>query len=270
MKIAAPLVSLVLSAACTPPLMPWSDYARLTHPVPYVVRVSGCGGALLYFGSRHTYDPADPELGEIDAAWRDFRPTLALNEGGDFRSRGDRDRDVKSAGEAGLVRYLAAARSVRVATLEPSAAAEVALLRERHFTDEQIKTFYVLRQVAELPERGKVDAYAAKMLDSFAHTHALPGAPALLAELDAGARRLLPTLADWRQIDKEWLDPFPDHPHAYTNAVANVLSSFRDEAMLKTIASALAAHERVLAVAGASHVVRQEQRLRAIVTRGCR
>jgi len=270
------LLLLVSDVACTirlPALMPWHEYTVVSHPVPYITRLSGCGGELLYFGSRHTYDPADPELAEIDAVWQRFGPTLVLNEGGSFRSTGDRTRDVKGAGEAGFLRYLAGTRGVRVSTLEPAPSAEVRMLRARAFSDEKIKTFYVLRQVAEFAgaSNGKpVDAYATRMLASFAGSHELRGPPATLGELETSSRTLLPALSDWRKIDTSWFDPFPEHVAGYTNEVSRELSSFRDLTMIDAIAVALHSGERVFAVVGASHVVRQDQRLREVVRRGCK
>jgi hypothetical protein len=268
--------SLSVLAGCRsgtlPPLMPWPAYARSSHSTPYVISVHGCGGEALYFGSRHTYDPGDPELEDIDRAWQRISPTLVLTEGGDFKASGDAARDVKSAGEAGLLRYLASVRNVRVSTLEPSPAEEVKLLRAKGLADERIKTFYVLRQIAELSDRSDRaanDAYAARMLQVFERSHALRGSPKTLEELDRAAHAFLPALADWRHIEKEYFDPFPDTVRGYTNDVSRELSSFRDLAMIDAIASALASGNRILAVAGASHVVRQERRLRATVRRRC-
>ena len=218
--------SLSVLAGCRsgtlPPLMPWPAYARSSHSTPYVISVHGCGGEVLYFGSRHTYDPGDPELEDIDRAWQRISPTLVLTEGGDFRASGDAARDVKRAGEAGFLRYLASVRNVRVSTLEPSPA-----------------------------------------------EHALRGSPKTLEELDRAAHAFLPALADWRHIEKEYFDPFPDTVRGYTNDVSRELSSFRDLVMIDAIASALTSGNTILAVAGASHVVRQERRLRATVQRRC-
>jgi hypothetical protein len=239
--------SLSVLAGCRsgalPPWMPWPTYSRSSHSTPYVISVHGCGGEVLYFGSRHTYDPGDPELEDIDRAWQRVSPTLVLTEGGDFRASGDAARDVKSAGEAGFVRYLASVRNVRVSTLEPS------------------------------PDVKGFDAFVAfgpqKFDQGFERSHALRGSPKTLDELDRAAHAFLPALDDWRHIEKEYFDPFPDTIRGYTNDVSKELSSFRDLAMIEAIESALASGNRILAVASASHVVRQERRLRTTVRRRC-
>lgn len=63
-------------------ILSYEEYARIEHDIPYVLRFSHGHGSLLFFGSAHTYDPGDPQVGRIAALWTDFRPTLAYNEGG--------------------------------------------------------------------------------------------------------------------------------------------------------------------------------------------
>ena len=47
---------------------------------PYVLELASARGALLYYGSRHTRDPDDPQIAGMLARWRTFRPTVAVAE----------------------------------------------------------------------------------------------------------------------------------------------------------------------------------------------
>ena len=116
--------------------------------IPYVLKDETRAGALLLYGAAHSSDPAHPQFAEICRQWTEFRPTVALNEGGSPCFTGDADRSISRNGEAGLVVYLAVANRTPVVTFEPPLAAEIAALRPR-FSPEQIAVFYVLRLVAQ-------------------------------------------------------------------------------------------------------------------------
>lgn len=102
-------VVLLLLAACGPrPIMTWPEYDRLHTSWPYVVRI----GTLYYFGAAHTFDPNDPQIPQIEAAWNAFKPDIAFTEGGNPPIEKTREAAVRKAGEPGLVRFLAARDSV--------------------------------------------------------------------------------------------------------------------------------------------------------------
>lgn len=268
MAVIRPTIVLVVVAAfaCAvkPGIMTWEEYGALSHGYPYVVRLSSAEGQLLYFGSRHVYDPADPQVTEIQKLWAEFAPTEALNEGGDPPVAGTIEDAVRQFGEPGLVRYLAARDDTPVMSLEPSRATEVPMLLP-HYSREQIKLFYILRQVPHyrqatlsVPMEKKIE----EDLRWFAAQYDLPGAPRTLAEVQELCGSLLPEVAHWSDVPQSYFDPLSEITH-FTNDISRRLSDLRDEHMVDLLAKKMKGGARVFAVVGGSHVVMQEPALRA-------
>ncbi|HEX8720305.1 MAG TPA: hypothetical protein VF736_06670 [Pyrinomonadaceae bacterium] len=246
--------------------MSFAEYAKKRHRVPYVLKLNAGRGRLLYFGARHVFGPDDPELTRIEKLWAEFKPEVAFFEGADPESiptpAGSR---AEVRGESGLVVFLAARDEVPARTLEPSRKGEVALLLEK-YSPEEVKVFYVLRQVPQFrsgTHSESVEAYTENVLGGLSLLPELKGAPRTVAELEASCARLFPQLADWRDVPQAWFDPVPSPPPTYLNNVSRILSEFRDRHMLTLLTSQLSAGKRVFAVVGASHVVMQEPALRA-------
>lgn len=257
---------LLLAVGCSParPLT-YREYARIKHPVPYVLQLSVGEHRLLYFGAAHTHDPADPEIADIRKRWHELGPDLAFNEGGNPPVLNDADTAVRELGEAGLVRHLAALDRIPVRSLEPAAEEEVALLRQRGVVAEEICVFYVTRQVSELPRRDVAAADdLAERISRDLHRHpALASCPRSVEALLPLVERLLPSETRWPEVPPRWFDPVPQSTERFTNRISRQLSELRDAHMVETLTHALVDHQRVFAVVGASHVVVQEPALRA-------
>lgn len=247
-------------------VLSYEEYARIEHDTPYVLRFDRGSGALLFFGSAHIYDPEDPQIADIVARWSEFRPTLAYNEGGDPPAEPALTDAVSRFGESGLVRHLGVRDRIPVANIEPPMARQVEDLRAAGFSDEQIKLFFVLRQVPQ--HQGRTgspmsDARAIEVLAYFTQVTGLHGPPATPAQLAAACTRLLPPLGDWRDVPQAWFDPAVSRPPAFTGTASLRLSVLRDAWVVDLLAAAVHRGERVFAVMGASHVVVQEPALRA-------
>jgi hypothetical protein len=246
-------------------IMTFEEYVQgPLRPMPHIVVLSAGHGQLFCFGTRHTFDPADWQLRAIEDYWRQYHPTLALNEGGDPPVLPSRDETVSRFGEAGFVRYLAQADRTPVRSLEPLPGEEHALLLE-DFSAEQIKLFYVLRGVAQFRKSRNdesVEDFVAKVLAGLSSAPGLAGAPASLPEFEQSYARLFSEPSDWRNVPAAWFDPAVSKPATYTNRVSRRLSEFRDRHMVNLLVGEVRKGERVFAVVGGSHVIMQERALR--------
>ena len=249
------LASLFLMAACATrpaPIMPWPD----NWPQwPYIVTMD-CrgGGALHYFGASHTYDPADPQVGQIEEAWKRFRPDIAFNEGGSPPYEKTIEEAVRKSGEAGLVRFLAMRDDIPVMSIDPSRAEEVAVLSSK-FTREEIKLFFLLRSAMQFIARNGsagVDAEMERILEIYDGSPGLRGSPRSVDEI----RRLYPA---YPVVPPDHFDP------AKRGTLFNEIASsdFRDRHMVDLLTKHLRDGRRVFAVAGGSHVFMQEPALRS-------
>lgn len=251
-------------------LMSFEEYVKTPHRVPYILELASGKGRLVYFGARHTYDPNDPQLARIEKLWLMLEPDLAFFEGADpenipapVKTR----EEVVRGGEPGFVLFLASRDGVPVKTLEPSRRDEIALLLEK-YSAEEVKVFYVLRQVPEFKSGQHdetIESYTRNVLGWLSLSPELKGAPRTIAELKASSARLFPQLADWREAPQTWFDPAVSPPLTYLNHISRQLSEFRDRHMLVLLTEQVAQGKRVFAAVGASHVVMQERALRGAI-----
>ncbi len=262
------LLSFSATIAQTPNagIMSFEEYSKTSPSFPYIVELKIGKGSLFYYGARHVYDPKDAQSAHIQKLWKEFRPTVAYHESTGTSLAKTVEEAVSTSGESGLVRFLAVRDKVPYFSLEPNRKDEVALMLET-FTPEQVKVFFVLRQVPQFIERKsdeKIEDFMTTFLKNVSYIPGLETAPPnTVAELDKASLWLSPQLKDWRTADRSWSDPVATK--AYTNIIARMSSEFRDLHMVKLLVDKVKEGERVFAVVGGTHVVMQEPALKAFV-----
>jgi hypothetical protein len=230
------------------------DRVRSQHPEPYVLELATTNGALLYYGAHHTSDLADPQFADVRARWSAFRPTVALCEG---RSRGYLLGPLfprfTGMSESALVHELARAGGVPLYSLEPDYAAEVLLLLQR-FTPADLALFFTLRvywsESGGEADEALAEELRAKRCDVDGLRTALPD----LAAMDV-AWKAITSEGDWRT----WTTDMPGVLHEIDDASR----AARGEHMARVLIELVERGERVLAVVGSGHVIRQEWALRS-------
>ena len=272
------VVVVIATTGCVPSrgrMMTFEEYAEVRHTTPYVIDLtlggsgeghSGGVGRLVYFGSRHSYDPNDPQRQWIEDLWQQVGPTIALNEGGDPPTEPSAEEAVGRHGEPGLVRHLAAHDDTPVRSLEPSQEAEINHLCAR-FDSNLVTLFLVLRYYASYRQTHPPEAAESLLQDVLPYLggfSALSEGPKTPETFRASMAHRFPDLKDWRDFPASMLDPVRrDQPWKETNEISRATSEFRDAHMVELLVSLVERGERVFAVVGASHVVMQEPLLRA-------
>ena len=245
--------------------MSWEEYAAREHVVPYVIDITHhSGGRLVYVGSRHLNDPEHLELKLIETLWGQVVPELALNEGGDPPSLDDREAAIRKFGEPGLVRHLAKRDGVPVRSFDPSWAEEVAELGSS-FDCESLRLFYAFRQASH-HNRNRVEPIEDLMKRVFAMLDSIPElrcGPRTLDGLRAEYAERFPGRDGLESIAPEWFDPVR-HDH-WLNEIARASSELRDRYIIEELTRPVLEGKRVFAVAGASHVVMQEELIRSLL-----
>jgi hypothetical protein len=246
--------------------MTFEEYAGYRVDAPYVLAVTPHSGpgALLYYGARHTADPSDPMMLDIERRHAHFAPDLVLNEGGDPEPAPQRAEAIRIHGETGLAVWLARRDGIARRSLEPPRAAESAPLVAA-LGAIRAKLFYFLRDfdtynrsaIPESPER-----YAKILLDNL-WRDGLRQAPTRVDECAALVRQAVPELTAWNRAPSAWFDPALDL-HPWLNRAARLSSERRDAHMVDLLGDALARGRRVFAVVGYTHVIMQERALAAL------
>lgn len=264
------LVFILAGAGCAPRepggLMTWQEYKSRSgeYEWPYILRIAGSRGELLYYGARHTYSPDDPQIAEIERLWTGFRPDIAFNEGGNPPVESSREETVRKGGEAALVRFLAARDNVPVTTLDPSRSEEVAHLKLR-FPAEDVKLFLLLRAAAQHAARGAegpLDKEMERLLGIFNANPGLMGPPRTVDEIAAAYRQRFPGRGEYGDTPTSWFDPV--RSETFLNEISREASDYRDRFMVEKLRSHFEEGHRVFAVVGGTHVVMQEPALRRL------
>ncbi len=229
------------------------------------------GGTLYYFGAVHSLDPGDPQFDRIERAFAETEPTLVFHEGHASAVGQDREATIRTHGEAGLVRMLAARAGLPVEPLEPPAEDEVGYLADR-FGPDKVQLFFLLREATMLRGRhrlGRNDLEAA--VGDLLANRALPGIAPKITDLDTLDRafwRHWPYPRRWWQAGLAWFDPYATSASTggvFTNEIARASAELRDLHMVRVLSRAVLAGERVFAVIGRDHIGMQAPALRCVL-----
>ncbi|HEX9929140.1 MAG TPA: hypothetical protein VGB02_11445 [Pyrinomonadaceae bacterium] len=250
-----------------PEIMSYKDYGKIRHKRPYILEFKKDKGELVYFGAGHFYSYDDPQAAELEKRFAEFKPTVILNESGTPPAAETAKEAVEKYGEPGLLSFLAKKHNIPIKSLDPPRLEEMKyILGTKRWTLEQVFLFYVLRRVPENNKKTnpkKPEELVEEALRGAAKMPGFDSLPKTIAEFDAVAKKNLPQVADWRKIEQKIFDPNPDLGN-FTNDIADASVNYRGRFMVKTLAAEVEKGERVFAVVGASHVVKQEKALQNI------
>lgn len=268
-KAAAWVLMILALASCTqrqyPGLMTWEEYNRTPRLRPYVLKLVGHRGDLLYYGAFHCIDLNHPQFSDIEQRWDAFRPTLAMSEGSLWPLEATREEAIRKYGEQGLLRFLAARDGVPVKCLDQSR-----LLQSRHlrhqFSVQEIKVYMVLRQASVNQILGRNPNDVADMetfLAVMEKFRPFRFPPHSLTNLEAFVKHEFPELESWRTIPEDYF--YNKEKGKFLPEIHRYLMCYRDNYMLGMLFKELKNGRRIFAVVGRSHVVMQEPALRAEV-----
>jgi len=265
---AVAFLSAAAAAQDEPEIMSYKDYGRIRHARPYILNFKTDKGALLYFGIGHAYRADDPQIEKLEKEFLQFRPTLILNESGTPPAAATAREAIEKYGEPGLLSFLAKKHNLPIKSLDPPRLDEIKyILGTKRWTLEQVFLFYVLRQIPENNKKTNPQIPDAMVEEAIKRSSKMPGfenLPKTLAEFEASVKKHFPQVADWRKIEQKIFDPNPDLGN-FTNDIADASVQFRGKFMVKTLVEEARRGERVFAVVGASHVVKQEKALKTLL-----
>lgn len=226
---------------------------------PYVLEIDTNAGSLLYYGSSHTRDPDDPQIRDMLDRWKAFQPTVAVTENrGGFHIGAFRGA-VRSLGEFAVAIEQAGHAGIPVWSLEPTWEDEIAEVTSV-YSPPEATLFYTLRVF--LSERGSdrspdsVERLAEDLLQKRGSRPGLEGSLESLEAMDALWRAVFDDPRDWRDLPPEAI--WPGTEDTRLQAIARHVNLVRDRHAARTILELVGRGERVFAIAGGSHVIKQE------------
>ena len=237
---------------------PEHDAARTrNNGNPYILQFQTAdAGSLVYYGASHLSDPDHPQTADITSRWQAFEPTVALYEG---RSRGyfygSLIEPFAGLPEPALVHKLARHDEIPLYTLEPAYEDEVAALLNL-YSAEQVALYFFLRVYRSEAEGIADESLALDLLAKRTDVAGLHGSLTTIDDLDTIWQRDFPTEADWRIIRSE---------PGYLAEISDQSRRIRGEHMARILVDLVEQGERVFAVVGSGHVIRQEWNLRVLL-----
>lgn len=251
----ASLLALAAAAGCAREIV---DYAQWTEAAAQQWDYRGEGVVMI--GAEHLRDPGHPQFAHIEAVFTATRPTLVLYEGPDRGIGSDAADTIRTRGESGYARYLAAGAGAKVASFEPSPAEQFEMLARR-FPADQVLLFFTLREISRLRDRenlsgAALDATVAALLGKLGGMMSVALPFSDIAGLDAATRRYWPE-RDWRTLPADWFSPLADDARngsIFTAAINRAVSDDRNHHIFGLILEAIGKGERVFVVAGRNHV----------------
>jgi hypothetical protein len=239
------------------PLMSWDDYRQVASRFePPVIRQYdlGGGGAVLFFGAQHSGNREHPQFAALADTFEDFDPDIVLVEGRlGFLLPGFMD-PVETYGESGFAVAEARRRGLDYFSWELSKADEITALRER-FPREQVAMFIILRPFLSNNYPGQTRSPEDRLQHYIRERGNRPGIEGEItdvSEIDAIWQRDFPDATDWRELR------FGTALPGYLGELFEAANNVRDAHMLNAVSDLAGEGQRVLVIAGWSHVVRIE------------
>ena len=132
-------------------LMSYEQYQQIDHGEPYIYQIELNTWKLLYFGSRHSFDPQDQQMDTLAQKFKQFAPDIVITEAfpENFDFSLDMEEAIKNSGEFGLTWKLADEQNIPIQSMEPTRKKEVEHLKHQGWSDTQLMLYYTLRQVAQ-------------------------------------------------------------------------------------------------------------------------
>lgn len=257
------LPGLSTAAACLPPALAAS--AAVPHGRLLTLRHAGPGnGRLLFIGTQHTHDRNHPELLEMQQLLQQFRPDVALIEGGHWPVDLDLFDLVSRHGEMAFAKRLCRELGAVTDDADPPLDQEIRHASE-HFDIRLVKLFYVLRAVPGFLHSNAGDPV--QRLLAWMNSPQLNVSPSMRAlmwtedELNETLRQFAPRLRTWRDAeDSEVVAPTASR--SMLNELARLSVAFREAHAVSEVIVHMRQGRRVLLVMGAGHVQALEGRLK--------
>lgn len=261
------------TSVCSANVLPYERLRTLRRPVRSLQIKGEDGGQLYYFGVFHTNNPNHPQFERLVNQFNETQPTIVFYEGPWRSLPTDPKQVIPRTGEAGFVQYLAQQSHIPTASLEPSRQDEINAMLQQ-FSPEQVKLFYVLRQVAELRDRWHLTSETElrnavmSILDRFSAYDGLKTSITNVDELETWYRYYWEQPAEWWQAPSIWFNPvltISETGGEFTNDLHRQASTFRNQHMVEILANAVNQGHRVMAVVGHSHIPLQASALHCAI-----
>lgn len=246
-----------------PSILDFKEIEKIDQIEPYILDLHCDNKHLIVYGTRHTFDSADSILYDINKKFNILKPTLALNEGGDWEIFKTMDSTIQESGEAGFLRFLSKANSNTYFSFEPPKKEEIKFILSK-YSAQEILLMYLCRQTVQIQRQfeSKKDTLifyeSTKELFQNLQAHGFPisNLKETLSELKSLFKKMFNEDFDWKTFDPA--NVYPNEYKTKLNEINREISNFRDKYIVELIKSELKKHDKIFVLIGATHVYKQE------------
>ena len=272
------LFSLCLLLSCNsdrnkkarPDILQYEDYNALKEiHLPYILDIKNNNKHLVYYGAKHSFNPADSMFKEIEKRFNDLKPDIAFNEGGnEWPIINDRDSTIKLTGDPGFIRYLCRKNNVQVVSIDPSERLEYEHLLTK-YKKLDVLLMYFCRQIDQLQHQVDIsDAFFIKNMNGFLSDLKSQGMPLTVEEIQFNFiksyyEKFFNLEFNWKEFDPANYQPI--YSKTLLNEICRESTYFRDRFIINRIEVTLKTKDKIFVVMGGSHLVIQEPVLRFIM-----
>lgn len=240
---------------------------------PYIVDVEKNGKRIIIVGTLHSRDTLDPMFISIENIFNKFKPTLAINEGGEVtNSYLDRNSAIDKDGEVGLLKFLCDGVKIKMINGDAQEKDEFFKLSKAFSREEALFFFASERFVLPIKHWGTGEYY----LDELYQTDFIDGYIKRCGiELGEDEK----TFEYYRKLYKKYFnknfhiddiksDDFVTIKNQnHFSEVARKSCEYRDRHLLSLIEFELKKHDKLIVVFGGWHVLAIEPAIKQIIER---
>ncbi len=254
-------------------------FASIESHRVYFVELKNENKELIFFGSPHMYNPADPLFEEVKKKFDEAKPEIVYVEGREYiNEKKEKVREalgkeslegVKLEGEGHYVLKLAVDAGIDFESPEPDFSKEIQYMVDKNFAKMDIFNFYMYRDIDQyqrLHREKSLEGCKNYLVTCFRQFRKESGWES--SEIDAFEKDLLSELniEDKKKYSRE-VDPIPwkGRPQTPLNEISRQSGIFRDRYMIERIAEGLKKYSKLFVIYGSAHAVRQEPALRALL-----
>lgn len=265
------LIVIVLTTACnnvntenknkTPPkILGFSKLEKIDYKLPYILELENGNKHLVMYGCKHSFNPLDKMLIDIQDKFEKLKPDIALNEGGDWPIYDSRDETVMKSGEQGFLRFLCKNNNVPVKSFEPKPVEEFEYLTSK-FKKEDVLLMYFCRQIVQIQNRQDIDNFKEFIINDYLTGLKNFGLPIddpknEYYKLVKNYKHIIGTDVNWKEFNPE--NVLPIYNNTILNEINRASVNYRDVHIVSEIVNELEKNDKVFVLIGGSHVIKQE------------
>ena len=149
-----------------PQILTFSELEKINYKLPYILELKNRNKHLVMYGCKHSFNPLDTMLIDIQDKFENLNPDFALNEGGNWPIYDSRNETVKKSGEQGFLRFLCKKYNVPVRSFEPKPVEEYEYLVSK-FKKDDVLLMYFCRQIVQIQNRQDIGDFKEFIINNY-------------------------------------------------------------------------------------------------------